>query len=1542
MIDQDTIENIGVQILIAEDSSTQAMSLQYLLEQQGYGVVVCENGRKALDSARLCKPTLVISDIVMPELDGYGLCRALKSDPDLAKIPVLLVTTLSDPEDVLRGLDSGADSFILKPYDDSILLNRIRFVLLQRQLRLTDRADMGVEISFNGRSHFITSDRLQILNLLLSTYEAAIQRNDELRRSEDELRQANDALSATNVKLVEQIRERKLAQAQIKRLSQDLLEASEAQLQHSKERFRQLLDVVPAAIYATDVEGRILEYNQAATTLWGRRPEPGTHAMAFYDDFDLKQADGLPFAGDRSPLVTALTNGKSVRNAEVLIGRSDASTVEVLVNTAPIRDAEGRPWGAINCLIDVTELSRTRHELSANRQLAQATLDALSAHICVLDAHGTIVAVNVAWRNFGIDNSADGMAVGEGANYLETCRQALNCTEEDAERFVRGLREVINGQRDEYLMEYACDSPREQCWFVARVTRFALADTVRLVVAHENITERKLAEEKVKQSTALLRLAGDMARIGGWAYHVEEAKLVWSDEVAAIHRVSPRTSLTITEAIAFYAPEWRDRISGRFNACVERGESFDEELQIISAHGQRVWVRAMGVAVRDDGGSILRVQGAFQDISARKRQEERLARTAERLTTTLESITDAFFTVDRDWNFTYVNREAERILQRTRSELLGNGIWSEFPAALGTQFEWQYRAASDEHRATQFESYYPPLGVWVEVHAYPSEEGLAVYFRDVTKRKHAELELRKSEQSLRLAVTAGGLGTWRWDTATNEVTVSDQTRVMFGLPTDAVMTFEDFVNSMYPDDRAQTEHLLQQAVANCSDFRADYRIVRSDGSIRWLAGLGRAYADDDREGVRIEGVNLDITERKHTERELLELNEQLEQRVDQRTRELAAATQQAESANEAKSAFLATMSHEIRTPMNGIVGMVDVLSHGRLSEHQSDAVQTIRESAFALLRLIDDVLDFSKIEAGKLELERIPVMLSEVAEGVCDTLNSLADSKSVDLFLFVSPEGPARVWSDPVRLRQILYNLVGNAIKFSGGRPATRGRVELRVSLVSTNPCRVRIQVADNGIGMSPEVQRNLFQSFRQAEISTTRRFGGSGLGLAICKRLVTLMDGEISVSSAAFEGSVFTVELPVEALDGGSANDLPDLHGVNYVLVTGPYINVEDLQIYLECAGARAHIVHAGVDAVGICKELSNAVVVHGLVDDASRAEWVSSFAHLSHVRHLLILRGRRRVARLAGPRVVTIDGNSLRRRSLLHAAAVAAGRASPEARPTGAESNVVHEAFVAPTVAEARAAGQLILVAEDDSTNQKVLLRQLELLGYAAEVASNGVEALELWRKGGYALLLTDMHMPMLDGYGLTSVIRQEESGDSRMPILALTANALTGEASRARAAGFDEYLTKPMQLLVLREVLEKWLPHNGATVAEIASRDQEDHPQGRDVLDIDVLKRLVGGAPSMIGEMLTDYEQSLRGSLAALQTAAASGDLEEVGIVSHRLKSSSRAIGALSLGDLCAELENAFRLADRKEVRQLVASLEPVAEQVLGRIRLYNHRT
>jgi signal transduction histidine kinase/CheY-like chemotaxis protein/HPt (histidine-containing phosphotransfer) domain-containing protein len=502
------------------------------------------------------------------------------------------------------------------------------------------------------------------------------------------------------------------------------------------------------------------------------------------------------------------------------------------------------------------------------------------------------------------------------------------------------------------------------------------------------------------------------------------------------------------------------------------------------------------------------------------------------------------------------------------------------------------------------------------------------------------------------------------------------------------------------------------------------------------------------------------------------------------------AEQAADAANRAKSAFLATMSHEIRTPMNGVLGMLELLGLTRLDADQRSSLETVRESAKSLLRIIDDILDFSKIEAGKLEVRPEVASIADAVEGVYHVYSGVASSKNIALRKFADPSLSPAVRVDPLRLRQVLNNFVSNALKFT-----QKGSVEIRAELMERKDGVdvVRFSVKDTGIGIAKANQEKLFQPFVQAEGDTTRRFGGTGLGLAICRRLAELMNGTIEMSSEPGVGTTMslTVALPI-----ADSKDLP----------------------------AKGH----------------------------AAAEAVLAFAS-------------RRAA---------------------------------------------------PTVEQAQAEGTLVLAVDDHPTNRALLKRQLNTLGYAAETAENGVEALRMWKSGRYAIVITDCHMPEMDGYDLARSIRNAETGNgsARTPIIACTANVLAGEAENCYAAGMDSYVAKPVEMRALAETLDRWLPlPEGKQPQETAPQAARAPAAGDVPIDRSALAEITGGDAAMERDILIDFRGTNDSDAALLKEALDKHDIALATRASHRIKGASRTIGALSLADVCERIERAGRAND-----------------------------
>ncbi len=713
-------------------------------------------------------------------------------------------------------------------------------------------------------------------------------------------------------------------------------------------------------------------------------------------------------------------------------------------------------------------------------------------------------------------------------------------------------------------------------------------------------------------------------------------------------------------------------------------------------------------------------------------------------------------------------------------------------------------------------------------------------------------------------------------------------------------------------------------------IKGDYKqraIIDADNEIGVLATTFNEMA---------ESIGQDIERRKHTEEELQILN------------------QEAKEANLAKSNFLAKMSHEIRTPMNGIIGMVDLLTETKLKDDQQQMLTTIRDSAYSLLTIINDILDFSKIEAGKLELEHIPISIRDGVEGVSETLASNARNKGIQLNIHADPDIPDAVLGDPVRIRQILFNVGGNAIKFT-----EKGRVLIRASMLPTitdEIASVRFEIIDSGIGISKEAQAELFKEFSQAESNTTRRFGGTGLGLSICQRLVELMDGKIEVQSELGKGSTFIITLDFPVVGDGhdiesDGYDLSDLnilfvgddeeereldakylrHWNAEVTTTGDFKNTKTLAL-------KAVKINAPYDIIILGSAWS-------LKNRAARIKTILKESALSGLQFVVMTETRTKAERIDIENAVYVESDPIRRANFIRGVAVAAGRASPEISYEGEDIPIRRDDIL--SVKEAEANGTLILVAEDNPTNRDVIGRQLNLLGYTAEFWNDGKQALKAWRTKSYAILLTDCHMPEMDGFELTQVIREaDKDSDKHFPIIAITASALKAEVDRCYECGMDDFLAKPLEMPKLKAALKKWMPADAAapdsqvkTPTEPVEVEQPKDGDGRVVdgpIDPSALKSVFGDDEATFKEILKEFVEPATSNIGEIEASFDDRSADGVAKAAHKLKSSARSIGANELANLCLTLETAGKADDWDEIDKAAPRLGDVMLEVTDYIK------
>ncbi len=813
-------------------------------------------------------------------------------------------------------------------------------------------------------------------------------------------------------------------------------------------------------------------------------------------------------------------------------------------------------------------------------------------------------------------------------------------------------------------------------------------------------------------------------------------------------------------------------------------------------------------------------------------------------------------------------------------------------------------------------------------------------------RLEALRALRRSESILKRAQEVSKTGHWYMDIRGTELVWSDETYRIFAIEPGTPLTLEMFLDRLHPEDREEVEDAWAAALEG-TPFALRHRILAGE-EVRWVEV--RAEFEVDEKGVPLAGLGVvrDITEQVYAVRELDRYRMHLEEMVESRTAALNAAKAQAESANQAKSAFLSNMSHEIRTPLNAIIGYAHLIRRDPLTSRQLDQLEKLTDSARHLLNIINDILDFSKIEANRIELENQDFELARVVDHVCNIVASSAAAKNLALRVHLD-HAPLVLRGDGVRLGQILLNLVGNAVKF-----CERGEVLISARTLEQkeNQALLRFEVRDTGIGMTEEQVKRLFSDFMQGDVSMTRRFGGTGLGLAISKRLTELLGGRIGVESEMHRGSLFWLEIPFEisATLPKNAEHVLSFMGKRALIIDDLPADREILSDMLSEFGLRPDSAPSAADALEMLSRADRADDPYELlfVDfklpdmDGVDAILLVQSLKLRKLPCVLMVTAyghllpREEMERLGNVRILTKPVTP----STLHDAL--ADQCSP-----GGEDAAADEGDLAEALKKRR--GAHILVVEDNEINQDVTCRLVESVGMLTSVAENGRKAVDMVREQTFDLILMDVQMPVMDGLQATLAIRGLPER-AALPILAMTANAFEEDRRRCMEAGMDGHVPKPVEPEQLFKALVQWLPERptGGADEEIfvpldpeAASEEDfaalDAVRAVEGLDVGAGIRMVQGDVARYLRLLDQFVRKHGEDADSIAGYLASGAFDAVKHTAHSLKGVAGVLGAFRIRKLAAALESgAFEGASADSLRRGLEELAPELHAFADEVR------
>jgi PAS domain S-box-containing protein len=1046
------------------------------------------------------------------------------------------------------------------------------------------------------------------------------------------------------------------------------------------------------------------------------------------------------------------------------------------------------------------------------------------------------------------------------------------------------------------------------------------------VVVFSDITERKKAEEELRKLSS--------------AIEQSQVSVVITDPGGVIEYVNPKFS----EVTGYSFEETVGQNPSVLNAGLQSPEFYKDLWDTISAgrvwqgefanrkkNGDIFWENAVISPLRNPEGQITHFVAVKEDITERKKAEEALKNSEQRLAQIINFLPDPTFVIDDEGTVVTWNQAMEKLTGIAAAEILGKGnyeyalpfygerrpILIDLVKNWNAEYEKKYLSVDRDGNNLISESYHPDLGGKdVYLHgtagliydAAGQATGAIESLRDVTEKKKADDIIRENEERLSNILKTTNEGFWLIDTDDNTLDVNEAMCEILQRPRDEVIG--QSINNFLDEKNIKIVRGQEHARGEGRKGLYEVSVSRANGTFVPCLVNAAPLLDADGNKIGSFGMFTDITERKHMEDELLE------------------AKQSADEANKAKSDFLANMSHEIRTPMNAVIGMTHLALKTELTSKQRDYLAKIQSSANSLLGIINDILDFSKIEAGKLDMESIDFNLDEVLDNLGNLVTVKAqEKKDLEVLFATAQDVPRFLVGDPLRLGQILINLANNAVKFT-----EQGEIVVSTELLKRDEGRVNLKfaVSDTGIGLTPEQAGRLFQSFTQADTSTTRKFGGTGLGLAISKRLVEMMNGEIWVKSEPGQGSTFNFTA-VFGLGEEKAErhftTTPDMRGMKVLVVDD---NATSREIFEEMLASFSFDVTQAASGKEGLVELENAPEEDPIelvimdwkmpgMDGIETARRIKQHPGLKHIPAIIMATayGREDIMRKAEQ--LGLEGFLLKPVNpsiLFDAIMMAFGQEVSEA--AGRTRIKEREADTLQNIR-----GAQILLVEDNEINQQVAREILEGAGLRVTLANNGQEAVDAVQNNHYDVVLMDVQMPVMDGYTATREIRNLKSEIRNVPIIAMTAHAMAGDEEKSLQAGMNGHVTKPIDPDQLFGALQQWVkpPDERQAWASIntpaTGPDTEEPEPGAQQLPqtlpgfelAEGLNRLQGNQ-KLYRKLLLDFGVNYKGVAAEIRNALTAGDLKQAHSLVHNIKGLAGNLAATELQAAAVEFEKLIK--------------------------------